>query len=227
MWGRHLLRWSKWAGLLAVAVSAAAWLALTVAPLGALALGSAVGAVVLALTGAKCPDDAKRWIQGGLGERRTAQRLASARRVGTLRGWWFAHDLKIPRSRANLDHVAIHPSGRLAVYIDTKAWHANGARVRVDGARLMYGPWDKTKALDTIQWEASRLRDGLKGAVPVVPVLVCDGTKVEGLVIDLDGMWVVASSELPSLLRSLSRAPRDRRAAQALRNLVRENFPAK
>lgn len=227
LWGRHLLRWSRWAGALALGTFAATWSALSVSPLGAAALAGAVGVAMLALTGARCPDDAKRWIQGGLGERRTARKLAAARRFGSLRGWWFAHDLKIPRSRANLDHVAVHPSGELVVYLDTKAWHAAGARVRVDGARLMYGPWDKTKALDTIQWEASRLLDGLKGTVPVIPVLVCDGASVEGRAIDLDGMWVVASDELPRLLRSLSRAPRNRRDAQAVRELIKANFPAK
>lgn len=226
LWGRHLAWWARVTGGIAVAVLVAAWWLFGAFGRAAL-LALAVGVLVLALTGGRCPEDAKRWFQGGFGERRTARRLAGARRLGVLRGWWFAHDLRIPKSRANLDHVAVHPSGQVVVYLDTKAWHAKRAVVRVDGARLMYGPWDKTKALDTIAWEASKLREGLKGSVAVVSILVCDGAEVEGGTLELDGMWITSSAELPRTLRSITRAQRDKKEARAVRELVTDAFPRK
>lgn len=226
LWGRHLAWWARVSGGVAAAVLVAAWWLFGTFGRAAL-LALAVGMLVLALTGGRCPEDARRWFQGGFGERRTARRLASARRLGVLRGWWFAHDLKIPKSRANLDHVAVHPSGQLVVYLDTKAWHAKRAVVRVDGARLMYGPWDKTKALDTIAWEASRLREGLGGAVPVVSVLVCDGAEVEGGTLELDDMVITSAAELPRALRSLTRTQRNKKEARQVRELVEARFPRK
>lgn len=226
LWGRHLAYWSKVTGGIAGAVLVAAWWLFGTFGRAAL-LAGAVGLLVLALTGGRCPEDARRWFQGGFGERRTARKLAGARRFGVLRGWWFAHDLKIPKSRANLDHVAVHPSGRLVVYLDTKAWHAKRAVVRVDGHRLMYGPWDKTKALDTIGWEASRLREGLGGAVSVMSMLVCDGAEVEGGIIELDGMWIVSAAELPRALRQVVRAQRNKQEARNVRELVEARFPRK
>lgn len=227
LWGRHLAWWSRVAGGIAAAVLVAAWWALGVAFLGALLLALGVLLVTMGFTGFRCPEEARRWFQGGFGERRTARRLAGARRLGVLRGWWFAHDLKIPKSRANLDHVAVHPSGRLVVYLDTKAWHAKRAVVRVDGHRLMYGPWDKTKALDTIGWEASKLREGLGGAVNVMSMLVCDGAEVEGGVIELGDMWIVSSAELPRALRQVARAQRNKQEARNVRELVEARFPRK
>lgn len=231
LWGRHLLRWSRIAGGAAVGTFGAGWW-MVGTPGRAAVGGVAVGAVVLAFTGARCPQDARRWFQGANGERRTARRLRNAGAFGGLRGWWFAHDLRIPRSRANLDHVAVHPSGQLVVYLDTKAWHARNATVRVHGNRLMYGPWDQTKTLDTIAWECDQLRTSLDRAGftgEVVSILVCDGADVEGGVLTLDNdMWVVASVELPRMLRELMpSARRNRSNAQHTWQLVLAGFPRK
>lgn len=225
LWLRHLTRWARICGLIAAGVVVAAWFLFS-AVLESLALGLGVGLVVLACTGMRPPPDAKRWFQGGFGERRTARRLAVARRTGRLPGWWFAHDLRVPKSRANLDHAAVHPSGRVVLYLDTKAWHAKDAVVRVDGAKLKYGPWDQTKALDTVRWEASKLAAGVRG-VPVVPVIVCDRTKVEGGIIDLDGAYVVSSDSLVQALREIDAGRRDKSRAKRVRQMVEAGFPRK
>ena len=57
--------------------------------------------------------EATAWRRGAKGEQLTARRL---RRLG--RGWTVFHDLAIPGSRANADHLAIGPSGLFL--IDTK-----------------------------------------------------------------------------------------------------------
>ncbi|MEE2051793.1 nuclease-related domain-containing protein [Nocardiopsis tropica] len=67
-----------------------------------------------------------RWRMGAVGERRTGRRLDSLRR----RGWVVFHDLSLPGSRANVDHLIIGTSG---VYlVDSK--YRRGA-VRFGGRR--------------------------------------------------------------------------------------------
>lgn len=229
LWGRHLSGAATVAGGVAVVVTVAAVVVVDLSG-SALAFGAGVGGVLLVVLG-RLPDGARRWIQGGLAEFRTARLLATARRSGRLRGWWFAHDLRIPRSRANLDHVAVHPSGRVAVYLDTKAWHAKGATVRVSGRRLMYGPWDQSKAVDTVKWEASKVADQLPG-VRVVAVIVCDRTNVKpgvtGTAIGFDGVYVVSSRNLVDLMRSIGQGyDRNKGAARRVRRAVTAGFPAK
>lgn len=225
LWGRSLAGAATIAGGVAVVVTVAA-LVVFGGGWAAAGFGLGVGVVVMLPLG-RVPSGARRWIQGGLAELRTARNLAVARRSGLLRGWWFAHDLSIPKSRANLDHVAVHPSGRVVVYLDTKAWHAKGAVVRVSGSKLMYGPWDQTKALETVEWEASRVRAVVGPGVRVVPMIVCDRTRVDGGVIDLDGALIVASDQLTRTLRAVSDAGRDKSLARRTRRGVAQAFPRK
>jgi hypothetical protein len=51
--------------------------------------------------------DAVAWRRGAAGERRTARLLGPLER----QGWAVLHDLAVPGSRANLDHLAIGPGG--------------------------------------------------------------------------------------------------------------------
>jgi hypothetical protein len=55
--------------------------------------------------------DTLAWRRGAAGERRTARLLAPLER----RGWVVLHDLAIPGSVANIDHVVIGPGGVLVV----------------------------------------------------------------------------------------------------------------
>jgi nuclease-like protein len=55
--------------------------------------------------------DTLAWRRGAAGERRTARLLAPLER----RGWVVLHDLAIPGSAANIDHVVIGPGGVLVV----------------------------------------------------------------------------------------------------------------
>ena len=60
--------------------------------------------------------DAVAWRRGAAGERRTARLLAPLER----HGWAVLHDLVVPGSRANLDHMVIGPGG--VFVIDTKQY---------------------------------------------------------------------------------------------------------
>jgi hypothetical protein len=60
--------------------------------------------------------DAVAWRRGATGERRTARLLDPLER----QGWVVLHDLAVPGSRANLDHLVIGPGGVFA--IDSKQY---------------------------------------------------------------------------------------------------------
>jgi hypothetical protein len=75
--------------------------------------------------------DAVAWRRGAEGERRTARLLDPLER----HGWAVLHDLAVPGSRANLDHLVIGPGG--VFVIDSK--HYRG-RLQLDGSgRLWHG----------------------------------------------------------------------------------------
>ena len=72
--------------------------------------------------------DAVAWRRGAAGERRTARLLDPLER----HGWAVLHDLAVPGSRANIDHLVIGPGG--VFVIDSKQYRGrHGARV----------PWGK------------------------------------------------------------------------------------
>src|SRR6266571_284103 len=77
----------------------------------------------LAVTTAHRRELVASWRQGAKGERQTARLLAKLEREG----WQVLHDLAVPGSRANVDHLAIGPGG--VWVIDSKLW---GSRVRWD-----------------------------------------------------------------------------------------------
>lgn len=182
-----------------------------------LVAGGAAG-VTLAVWRWRKPSTWRRWLQGALAERRVGRVLNQLRREG----WGVLHDRRVPRSRANLDHVLIHPSGRFLVYVDTKAWHAAKAVIRVTGGRLMYGPWPQGDKADTVRWEANRLNQ--KIGLDVVPVIAVDRGKVNGDHLIFRGVHVVNADMLLDVLDGLRPMPlpnRDR-VRQITRNIERE-----
>lgn len=123
--------------------------------------------------------DADRWLRGAEGEESTAELLRRLPR----RRWHVRHDLRIPGSRANLDHVVI---GRTGVWlVDTKTTRlpvtTRWGRVRVGGRPLQTGStvWEATVLSDRLGWPVRplialhgpglRRRGGRAGGVPVVP----------------------------------------------------------
>ena len=82
-------------------------------------LGLVVGALAALAAGwglrFRPSPEAVAWRCGAAGERRTARLLAQLER----HGWVVLHDLAVPGSRANIDHLAIGPGG--VFVIDSKA----------------------------------------------------------------------------------------------------------
>jgi hypothetical protein len=133
------------------------------------------------------------WRRGARGERRTARHLRPLLRAG----WTVLHDLAIPSSRANGDHLLIGPPG--VFLVDSKAWHGRITQA-VDGSAWHNGhPLDQ--AIATVRWEAQQLA-GAIGA-PVLPLLCIHDTRIPWDEIYVDNVPVLTRARLLALLRSL------------------------
>jgi hypothetical protein len=143
--------------------------------------------------------DARAWRRGAAGERRTARLLGPLER----QGWVVLHDLAVPGSRANIDHLAIGPGG---VYvIDSKQYRG---RLQLDPSwRLWHGPYPLAPALRAVSFEADQAAQVLTDPdVVVVPVMAVHGAQVPWGKVLVDGVPVVAARRLPSMLRQLPAA---------------------
>jgi hypothetical protein len=108
--------------------------------------------------------DTPAWRHGAEGERRTARLLAPLER----HGYQVFHDLAVPRSPANVDHVVVGPTG---VYvIDSKRYRG---RLRYFGGHLWHGGRTLDRTLQTLVWEATQVAEtlGFGPDLHVYPVL--------------------------------------------------------
>ena len=104
--------WATWTGTLPWRVAATLGIGAGGAILGRLLvprLGLVIGALAAMATGWRLrfrpSPDAVAWRRGAAGERRTARLLHPLQR----HGWVVLHDLAVPGSRANIDHLVIGP----------------------------------------------------------------------------------------------------------------------
>lgn len=142
---------------------------------------------------------AARWEAGAEGERRTAARL----QVLVREGWMIRHDLGLPKGNANVDHLAISPTG-VVVIPDSKLWSAR-YRVRVVDGRLLHGSWDVTDRLAGLRHEARAVAQVL--GVGVIPIVSMDGAPVDGGELLVDGIRIVPADRLVQVLRELGTTP--------------------
>jgi Nuclease-related domain len=140
--------------------------------------------------------DALAWRRAAAGERGTARLLDPLER----HGWAVLHDLAIPGSRANLDHLVIGPGG--VFVIDSK--HYRG-RLQLDGSgRLWHGRSPLTPVLRAVDFEAYRAAQVLVDpGVVVVSIVAVHGAQVPWGKVVTQGVPVVAAKRLPSMLRQL------------------------
>jgi len=121
--------------------------------------------------------DARAWRQGAAGERRTARLLDHLER----HGWAILHDLAVPSSRANIDHLAIGPGG--VFVIDSKQY---SGRLQLDSSgRLWHGRYPLAPTLRAVSFEADQAAQ-----VPWGKVV-------------MNGVPIVPARRLPSMLRAL------------------------
>jgi hypothetical protein len=139
--------------------------------------------------------DAIAWRRGATGEQRTARLLSPLER----QGWVVLHDLAIPGSRANLDHLVIGPGG--VFVIDSKQYRG---RVQLDrSGRLWHGRSPLTAVLRAVSFEADRAAQVLADPQVVVPIVAVHGAQVPWGKVVTQGVPVVSARRLPGMLRTL------------------------
>jgi Nuclease-related domain len=140
--------------------------------------------------------DAVAWRRGAAWERRTARLLGQLER----RGWAVLHDLALPSSRANVDHLVIGPGG--VFMVDSKQYRG---RLRLDSSgRLWHGRYPLVSTLRAVSFEADRAAQVLTDPdVVVVPIVAVHGARVPWGKVVVEGVPVVPARRLPTMLRQL------------------------
>ncbi|MGZ4674969.1 MAG: nuclease-related domain-containing protein [Acidimicrobiia bacterium] len=124
------------------------------------------------LRAGEATDAAAAWDKGAVGERLLGNALSALARAHA--GVFVLHDLRIRRSSANIDHVAVTPEG--VFVIDAEHWDGT-IEMRVDRtdagvrARLFVGGRDRTRAIDGMTRQVAEIRDVLGHATRVFPVI--------------------------------------------------------
>jgi hypothetical protein len=162
--------------------------------------------------------DAIAWRRGAAGERRTARLLGPLER----HGWAVLHDLAVPGSRANIDHLVIGPGGICVV--DSKQYRG---RLQLDpSGRLWHGRSPLAPTLRAVGFEADQAAQVLPDpGVAVVPIVAVHGAQVPWGKVVVDGVPVVAARRLPSMLHQLPTVLGPERIAN-LANQARVHFHA-
>ncbi|MEU3260999.1 nuclease-related domain-containing protein [Streptomyces albidoflavus] len=178
---------------------------------------------LLALLGIRTPharrtaNAAARWAHGAEGEAHTARLLAPLQTAG----WHLRHDLALPRSRANLDHVLVSPCGTALVVLDTKRWH-RGKPTHLLSGRIHCGQDDRHNQVEAVARYAHRVATilGLP-AGQVAPLLVIHGSPILGGRLEAHtphGLVHVLGTD--GLLPTLHAAPQGRANAHAAARLA-------
>ena len=127
---------------------------------------------------------ADRWERGAQGEAAAADKLRELPPLFTV-----LHDLQVPGSAANIDHLVIGPSGVFVV--DAKRY---SRPLRVADRMVWRGRYPIRKELVTVTWEAAQAASVL--GVPVHPVLCFVGSTVPDAIIDLGLVRVTTDAHL-------------------------------
>jgi hypothetical protein len=139
----------------------------------------------------------RAWRDGARGERATARRLHRLERHGYV----VLHDLQVPGSHANLDHLAIGPAG--VFVIDSK--HYRGRLYLAPDGMLWYAGYPLAQQLATVVWATMRLTEALQlpPEVPVRALMVVHRAHVPFGGLTVAGVQVIPQA--PSRMRSAAR----------------------
>ena len=116
----------------------------------------------------------RAWDAGAAGEERVGAMLDATPGIVVL------HDRRVPKSRANIDHIVVGPSG---VFIVDPKRYAGSVEARNVGGwlrpdfRLYVNGRNRTKLVEGILWQAQIVRGVLDDeTMPVRPMLCFDGS---------------------------------------------------
>lgn len=159
-----------------------------------------LGGIAVALSDEK--QSTKAWSSGAAGEAAVGARLDGLASESIR----VMHDRRIPRSKANIDHIVVTPGG--VWVIDTKRYVGKAPEKRVEGGiirprveLLMVRGRDKTVLVDGVLKQVAHVREAV-GEVPVFGVL-CFVDAEWGMFADafaVNGVQVVWPKKLAGLL---------------------------
>jgi Nuclease-related domain len=153
-----------------------------------------VGLAVAALVGWRLrfrpSEQARAWQRGAHGEQQTARLLDRLTRDGYV----VLHDLAVPGSPANVDHLVIGPSG--VFVIDSKQW--TGRVHQSSDGLVWHNHYRLDRTLATVRWEAEIL--GRLLGIPAAPLLCVHGAHVQGGGLHAQGVAMVPAYLLRSAL---------------------------
>jgi hypothetical protein len=157
-------------------------------------------------------NQARTWQRGGQGERHTARLLDRLTRDGYV----VFHDVAVPGSDANVDHLVIGRSG--VFVIDSKQWTGE-VRQGADGL-VWHNHYCLDRTLEMVRWEADTV--GRLLGTRAAALLCVHGAHIQGGGLDTQGVAIVPAQLLRSALgddRVLSDADVELLATTARRRL--------
>jgi hypothetical protein len=156
--------------------------------------GGLVGLVAAALVGWRLrfrpSEQARTWQRGAQGERRTARLLDRLTRDGFV----VFHDLAVPGSPANVDHLVIGPTGLFV--IDSKQW--TGTVHQGSDGLVWHNHYRLDRTLETVRWEAETL--GRLLGTRTAAVVCVHGAHVHGGGLHAQGVAIVPAHLLRGAL---------------------------
>lgn len=164
-----------------------------------------IGSIAVALTPERQSTTAWRGGAGGEEEVGRALDAVASDRIRVL------HDRKIPRSKANIDHIVVTPSG--VWVIDTKRYVQQRPALRVEGG--LFSP--RVEKLLVGGRQNTRLVEGVHGQVERVSAVVGE-TPVRGVLCFVNAEWPLFGGDFtvqgvdvvwPKLLQKRLRAAAD------------------
>jgi hypothetical protein len=192
--GEELAGWARSLAWRAPLVVAAGLTGDVLAAQVGLPYGGLVGLVAAVLVGWRLrfrpSEQARTWQRGAHGERRTARLLERLTRDGFV----VFHDLAVPGSPANVDHLVIGPSG--VFLIDSKQWSGT-VQQGADGL-VWHNHYPLDRTLATVRWEAETV--GRLLGTRIHALLCVHGAHVQGGGLHAQGVAIVPAHLLRSAL---------------------------
>jgi Nuclease-related domain len=153
-------------------------------------VGLAAAAVVAWRLRFRPSEQARTWQRGAHGERRTARLLDRLTRDGYV----VFHDLAVPGSDANVDHLVVGPTGLFV--IDSKQW-TGSVQQGADGL-AWHNHYRLDRTLETVRWEAEAISRIL--GTRATALLCVHGAHVQGGGLHTQGVAIVPAPLLRGAL---------------------------
>jgi hypothetical protein len=190
----ELAGWARSLAWRAPLVAAAGLVTYVLAAQAGLPRAGLAGLVIAVLAGWRLrfrpSEQARTWQRGAHGERRTARQLRRLHHDGFV----VFHDLAVPGSPANVDHLVMGPTG--VFVIDSKQWTGQ-VRQSLDGL-AWHNHYRLDRTLETVRWEAEAI--GRLLGTRTAALLCVHGAQVDGGGLDTHGVAIVPASRLRQAL---------------------------